>query len=122
MIGDIVADREAHYYIFSRSGFTAGLKKEAERIGRLTPVGPRTSSEQMPSGDVKQVFSPQHELKSNYYTEYPFITAGRCGCIVKIAAISWMTARRSAISAVQGQARRAGGSRTKCGSKKKAQA
>jgi AAA+ ATPase superfamily predicted ATPase len=33
------SDREIHYYIFSRSGFTTGLKKEAERIDRLTLVG-----------------------------------------------------------------------------------
>ena len=33
------ADREIHYYLFSKSGFTAGLKTEAERNDRLTLVG-----------------------------------------------------------------------------------
>ncbi|MCL2032577.1 MAG: ATP-binding protein [Methanomassiliicoccaceae archaeon] len=34
----LFADRDIHYYIFSRSGFTAGLKKEAEKEDRLTLV------------------------------------------------------------------------------------
>jgi len=33
------ADCEIHYYIFSRPGFTAGLKKEAKKDDRLTLVG-----------------------------------------------------------------------------------
>ncbi|MDR0334948.1 MAG: ATP-binding protein [Methanomassiliicoccaceae archaeon] len=33
------ADRDIHHYIFSRSGFTAGLRKAAEKDDRLTLVG-----------------------------------------------------------------------------------
>ena len=33
------ADRKIHYFIFSRSGFTAGLKEESEKDGDLTLVG-----------------------------------------------------------------------------------
>ncbi|MDR0309467.1 MAG: ATP-binding protein [Candidatus Methanoplasma sp.] len=35
----LFADKKIHYYIFSRSGFTAGLRKEAEEDDRLTLVG-----------------------------------------------------------------------------------
>jgi AAA+ ATPase superfamily predicted ATPase len=35
----LVPEKDIHYYIFSRAGFTAGLKNEAEEDERLTLVG-----------------------------------------------------------------------------------